>query len=477
MALQKKIFGNAAAHFGGKVGGTLIGLATVALMTRHLGTAGYGKFTTVLSFLQMFAILAGFGLPITLAKLISREGADEKSILANAFALRLVSGLVIFISAPLVGALFPYSPEIKMGIAVGALSFLGLTLHEMLVAIFQKHLSTWKVAIAEVLGRSVLLAGTAWAVLTGRGVVTIVTALAAGNLIQFMLSFLLARRITPIGLAFDWTVWKEILREAWPIGVAVIFNLIYLKGDVILLSTMRTQSEVGLYGAAYKVLDVVTVLPYIYMGLVLPLMSAAWSRNDRTDLNRKLSLSFDALSLIALPLLFGSLAVSRELMSFVAGSDFSDSGPILAVLMIGGVAVFWHALYSNVLVAMGMQKKMVAFYAVNAAISVGLYLYLIPRMGGMGAALVTAFSELFIAVIVTVIVTRMLKFKPQIAQLLKVLAASAVMSGAVYWLDGVHVLYRIMFGAVVFVGLLFLMRGLPKQAIATLTSRRKHIND
>jgi O-antigen/teichoic acid export membrane protein len=473
MSIQRKIVNNTALQLGGKMIGTLIGLVTVAIMTRHLGTAGYGEFTTVLSFLQLFAILAGFGLPITLAKMISRADIDERHLLANAFAMRLVTGVAIFALAPVFGLLFPYSPEIKLGIAVGTLSFLGLTLHELLVAVFQKHLATWQIAIAEVAGRSVLLAGTAWAVLTGRGLITIIAALAAGNLLQFLISYLLARRLTPIGLRFDWPVWYKIWLETWPIGIAVMFNLIYLKGDVILLSTLRTQSEVGLYGAAYKVLDVITVIPYIFMGLVLPLMSAAWSRADRTDFNRKLSLSFDALSLIALPLMFGAFAVSTDLMALVAGRDFANAGPLLAVLMVGALAVFWHALYSNALVAMGQQKKMVVFYAINAAVSVGLYLWLIPLIGGLGAALVTAFSELFIAITVTAIVTRQTNFHPRFGQLIKVFLSSALMFGTIYVFADLHVLLRILVGIGFYVAYLTLLRGIPVEVIQNLRLARQ----
>jgi O-antigen/teichoic acid export membrane protein len=475
MALQKKILKNTLAHLAGKIGGTILGLFTVAIMTRYLGPEGYGKFTTVLSFLQMFAILAGFGLPITLAKLIAREGAEEKQLLANAFTLRLVSGAVIFIIAPLVGWFFPYPAEIKFGIMVGALSFLGLTLHELLVAVFQKHLATWKIAIAEILGRALLLIGTTWAVFTDRGLIAIVAALAAGNLLQFVLSYLLARRITPIGLSFQWPIWRDILRESWPIGVAVIFNLIYLKGDVILLSTLRTQTEVGLYGAAYKVLDVVTVIPYIFMGLVLPLMSAAWSRDDKIDFNRKLSLAFDALAILAIPLMFGAFAIADDLIAFVAGAKFTSAGQMLTILMVGGFAVFWHALYNNALVAMGQQKKMVLFYALNAAISVGLYLLLIPTWGGLGAAVVTAFSELFIAVIATIIVTSACGFKPRWQQLRKVVIASMIMFGALYLWPEPHVLWRVLSGMVIYTLALLLMRGLPIGSLQAMLIRNRQL--
>jgi len=468
MSVKRKIAFNTGMQLAGRMIATVIGLVTVAVMTRHLGRDGYGGFTTVLSFLQFFAILAGFGLPITTAKLLSRAGADERSIMSNAFALRLVSGLGLFALAPLLGMLFPYSPEIKLGILVGTLSFLGMTLQELLVAVFQRHLVTWQIAFAEIAGRAVLLGGTAVAVVTGHGLIWIVAALAAGNLLQFALSWLMARRFTRIGLAFDFTVWKEILHESWPIGISIAFNLLYLRGDVILLSVMRTQGEVGLYGAAYKVLDVVTVLPYIFMGLVLPLLSAAWSRGDRDDFNRKLSLSFDFLALIGLPLMFGSFAVSEGLMTLIAGPDFAAAGPFVSMLMVGGLAIFWHALYGNALVAIGQQRRMVIWYAVNAAVSVGLYLLLIPRIGGLGAAAVTAFSELFIAVAVTATVTPLTGFRPDFVQLIKALVASVIMFVIVWLLPDLQVLLRIGLGAVIFVGLLAALRGLPIKSIKSI---------
>jgi O-antigen/teichoic acid export membrane protein len=276
-------------------------------------------------------------------------------------------------------------------------------------------------------------------------------------------------------LSFQWPIWRDILRESWPIGVAVIFNLIYLKGDVILLSTLRTQTEVGLYGAAYKVLDVVTVIPYIFMGLVLPLMSAAWSRDDKIDFNRKLSLAFDALAILAIPLMFGAFAIADDLIAFVAGAEFTSAGQMLTILMVGGFAVFWHALYNNALVAMGQQKKMVLFYALNAAISVGLYLLLIPTLGGLGAALVTAFSELFIAVIATIIVTSACGFKPRWQQLRKIVIASMIMFGALYLWPEPHVLWRVSFGMVIYTLALLLMRGLPIGSLQAMLIRNRQL--
>ena len=49
-------------------------------------------------------------------------------------------------------------------------------------------------------------------------------------------------------LAFDWQIWKKIIIKMWPIAISIICNVVYLKGDTLLLSIFRSQTEVGLYG-------------------------------------------------------------------------------------------------------------------------------------------------------------------------------------------------------------------------------------
>ena len=58
----------------GKILSTLTGLAVVALMTRGLGTHGFGHFTTIIAFLQTFAILVDFGLTMTAGKTLGENG-------------------------------------------------------------------------------------------------------------------------------------------------------------------------------------------------------------------------------------------------------------------------------------------------------------------------------------------------------------------------------------------------------------------
>ena len=100
-SLTKKITYNTFFQISGKVGSTVIGLFTIAIITRYLGQAGFGQYTTIMTFLQFFGILVDMGLTLTTAQMISETGADEKKIMSNilspgqgGYANRFVPGLV-----------------------------------------------------------------------------------------------------------------------------------------------------------------------------------------------------------------------------------------------------------------------------------------------------------------------------------------------------------------------------------------------
>src|SRR3989338_2339444 len=106
MSLVSQIVKNTFYQVFGKVIGAAIGLVVVGLMTRYLGQEGFGNYTTVVAFLQFFGVLADFGLQMTVTKMISRPGADEKKIIANAFTLRFFSAATILGLAVAVGWFF-----------------------------------------------------------------------------------------------------------------------------------------------------------------------------------------------------------------------------------------------------------------------------------------------------------------------------------------------------------------------------------
>ena len=107
MAIARKIAYNVIFNVIAKMLSTILALVGIGFITRYLGTQGFGDYSTVLAFFSFFGSFADLGLYTITAREISRPGADEKKILGNAFSLRLVSSITLFIITPFLIFFFP----------------------------------------------------------------------------------------------------------------------------------------------------------------------------------------------------------------------------------------------------------------------------------------------------------------------------------------------------------------------------------
>lgn len=455
----------------GRTVGTVLGLVTFGMMTHYLGASSYGAFTTVTSFLQFFGILVDFGLSLTTVAMLSERGVDRDKIASNIFSLRVISAVAFFGLAPLIVLLLPYSHEIKAGVRVAAFSFFFLAVNQVLTSVLQKELRMARAASAEILGRFGLLAGV-WIVSRfDLGLGWMFAALSLGNGLTVFWNWLLVRKLIDISWRFDWPVWRKIVEHSWPIALSITFNLVYLKGDVIVLSLTRSQAEVGLYGAAYKILDVLTVIPIMFMGLVLPLLVKARSEGSDPEFKRILQRAFDFMAVLALPFVAGTLAVGAPLMRLVAGEQFAVSGPLLQILILAAAAVFFGSMFGHAVIAVKKQKTMVWGYAVDAVLATILYVVLIPKYGPTSAAWVTVVSEVFIALATYAVVWKATRFVPRFGTALRAAAAAGGMALLVEALPDMHVLLKILFGIVGYAGLAVLLRAVTPQMIRQLLGR------
>lgn len=487
MSLGAKVAKNTIIQVAGKLVGTVLGLVTIAIMTRHLGTAGYGDFTTAMSFLQVFGTIVDFGLTLTMLTMLSKYSGDEAGrqahedkISSNIVTLRVISGVLFMALAPIVAMAFPYSGAVKMSILIGTMSFLAITITQVMSSIFQRHLRGVVSAAIEVLGRAALLGMMLWVVARtpegfvdgSQALIAAVIAVTLSNAVQVALSFAFARGLVRLRPAFDLSLWREVFRESWPVGISIVFNLIYLKGDVIIMSLFRSSAEIGLYGAAYKVLDVLTVIPIIFMSMLTPHLTTSWVGQDRETFGRRLQLAFDALSMMAIPLVAGTLVVGTPLMVFISDAEYAKSGYYLAILMFGAAAVFWGALFGYTIVAMGLQKKMIWMYAICAVISLGLYFGFVPAYGAVAAAGVTVFSEMFIAVVAGLVVQWRSGTWVRWGIFGRAVVASAAMYGVLRAIPAsVPVLVTIALGGLVYATVLWLIGGLRKEFIVAVVKK------
>jgi O-antigen/teichoic acid export membrane protein len=467
MNLSKKIAYNTIVQIASKVVATILGLITLGIMARYLGQTGFGEYTTIMTFLSFFAVVADLGLTLVTTQMLSAPSADENRILSNLFGLRLVTAVIFLGLAPLAVWFMPYDATIKWGVVLSLWSFFFVALNQVLVGLFQKKLRLDKVSIAEVAGRLALLAGVIITAYYRLPLYGMLAATVSGSAVSFYLHYLFARKFAHISLAFDFSLWREIFKKSWPIGVTIVFNLIYLRADTLILSLTRSQAEVGIYGATYKVIDVLITLPFIFAGIVLPILTQSWL-TDRERFKRIMQKSFDLMMIFTLPLVVGAQFVAGRLMILVAGSDFAASGVVLRVLILAAGIIFLGTIFSHAIIAVDQQKKIIKAYVFTALTALAGYLIFIPRFSYFGAAWVTIYSELSIAIAAFWLVKKQSGFRPDLRVSIKAGLATLMMATSIYPLRNQNLFLLVATAGLIYCGALYLFRGIKKEDIDAL---------
>lgn len=466
MSLTRKIAHNTLVQVVGRGGAGVLAVLAISFITRYLGREGFGYYTTVVAFLQFIAILIDFGLTTIAVQMVSEREEGVDKIMGNIMTLRTASAAIFLGAAPIAAMFFPYPGIIKIGIAITTVTFFFQLLLQTVTGIFQKHMAMQIPAAADFISRAFYVGAVAALIYFQQGFLSILWALAASNLVSLAIIYFYSRKFVVIRPAFDWAVWKTILSRAWPIGVSIILNLIYLKADIIILSLYKSQEDVGLYGAPYKLIDALTMFAMLFMGLILPLLAASWAKKEVARFAHIFQKTFNLLVMFIVPMLVGTYFVSGKVMAAMAGAAFAASGKILMILTLGAAALFAGSLFSHTIIALNKQKMVIWGYLADAVLSLIGYYIFIPKYSYVGAAWVTVFSESFIVAIGAFIVWRETGLFPKILKIsAKALAAALPMAVLLYFIKNLPVAISMSAAATVYVIFIIIFRGITLEEV------------
>lgn len=464
MTLPKKIAFNTVFSAAAKVLWTLIALITVGQITRYLGTAGFGKYTTVLSFYFLFAAIGDLGLNQIVLREISLPNAKEKEVVSTAFMVKILSSLVLVFVAAGTTLFLPYDSDVKKGIILSCSGLIFSSGYQVLAGIFQKRLTAFWVSIAEMMGRIANLAWVLGCVWLQLGFLWVAAGMVVSWAATFAVVFVLAKKTVGLQLKMDFTVAKRLLIEAMPLGLSAVVTFIYFRIDTIILSVVKGPTDVGIYGAAYKILENVSYFPAMFMGLMMPLYAQSVFV-DRQKFKRIADKAFGAISLLAVGLFFGIYSLSSKIILIVAGPGFEQSAEVLRVLDFAIIGIFWGQCFNMILIAAKLQKKLLQVFIFCAITNVVLNFLLIPKYSFMAAAWVSALTELLVAFLSAYLVFRHYKYFPNLGTLLKAIPAGIIMSLMLFVFGSTPIYVQILIGGTSFLVLSYLFGAFSREDI------------
>jgi len=472
MTIAKKIAHNVLFIAASKVLSTVLALIGIGFVTRYLGQEGFGNYSIVLAYFAFFGAIADLGLYSITARNISREGADEEKIIGNVLALRICSSIGLLIISPLITLALPYPAEVKVGIILAALAFVFSSTYSVLNGVFQKNIAMDKVAIIELLGKIIQVSIMIISVKMDLGFIAITSSLLFYMIFNLIFVLFMVKKHITIKLHFDFLYWKKFLQESLPMGISVMVTFLYFKLDTILLSILKDSSQVGIYNAAYKVIENFTFFPSMIIGLVMPLMA----RNIFLDKKKFQLLSNETMKvflLLVVPLVIGTIFLSDQVINLIAGPEFQESAIVLRILIFSLAFIFFGNFFNNVLIAGNQQKKLMLVLSLAAIFNISINLFMIPMFSYYGAAFVSVFTEFLVVLFTFYLTKKYIGYVPSFKNLPKILLSGLAMGIFLFVFSDINLFLLAIGATIVYFLFIFLTKTISLAEILAIISMKR----
>ena len=203
---------------------------------------------------------------------------------------------------------------------------------------------------------------------------------------------------------------------------------LYVTLDRTMLGALASTKDVGIYDQALKLVNILLTLVTSLGSVMLPRVSNLLSSGDHKAVNKMHEMSFLIYNLVIFPIIAGMLIVNDDFVQFFLGQDFQDARYAIAIMIFRMFFIGWTNIMGiQILIPHNKNKEFMLSTTIPAIVSVGLNLLLLPKLGYIGAAIVSVLTEALVWAIQLFFTRKYIKDVPIIGSMMKIILASAIM--------------------------------------------------
>ena len=442
------------------IGGRIIKAAIIIYAARVLGTAGWGVFSYAVTLAGFLTLFIDPGINAILMRNVAKSSReDQEKILSTALVMKLcllVAGvfLVIFV-APFFSTL----PGAKALLPLVAFIIVFDTIREFFSSFIRaKEKMELDAGIFLFTNAAIVIFGFIFLYLRP-DVASFAWGYVAGTAIgAITATYVMRGHLGKIFSLFSASLIKPILTSAWPFAITGALGVLLINIDILIISWMLTASDVGIYSAAIRIVQVLYVIPVIIGLSTLPL----FSRLARHD-NQKFRVGFERtlgfIFLVAVPLALGGAILGTQIVSLIFGSAYVSGDIVFKILILTMLVNYPAMVISTAIFAYDRQKGLIIASLIGGISNVVLDIVLIQRFGIAGAAVATLIAQILSNWYLWHMMKKINYFSV-IPKLKIIVAAGVIMASVTALLLALHinVLLNIALSAVVYFGVLMAFR-------------------
>jgi O-antigen/teichoic acid export membrane protein len=228
---------------------------------------------------------------------------------------------------------------------------------------------------------------------------------------------------------------RDLLNYSLPIMFMSILGTVLHWTDVIMLGYFTDSATVGVYHPAVRTAGIIRIILLSFAGIYGPLMAEMYVKKQNVEMNHLFKLVTRWITTFSFPFAILILLFPKKIM-LIFGNQFLQGYPILMILVSAAFVQAVFGIGGITLNMTGFPKMNLLNTFIACGLNIGINFYLIPTMGGMGAATATLITLSFIAFIQIIQNWKLLQLTPWSPKLVKPIIAGIVAFGAGYLVKG-----------------------------------------
>lgn len=190
------------------------------------------------------------------------------------------------------------------------------------------------------------------------------------------------------------------LRHFYPaflLFIPTITTQVYVVVNRLMLGRMSTQAATGQFDYGDKIVKLVLAIVTATGTVMLPHVANKFAKGDVNGVRKSLYNSFDFVTSLAVPMMFGLMAISLKFAPWFLGSEYVPTGKLMFIESPIVLFIAWsNVTGTQYLMPVNRVKEYTLSVTAGAVSNIIFNFILIKKYGANGAALATVLSEFFV---------------------------------------------------------------------------------
>lgn len=258
---------------------------------------------------------------------------------------------------------------------------------------------------------------------------------------------------------------KRHLRPTLQLFLPQVAIQVYAVANKNMIGIFDSITAVGYFNQSNSIILAITPFVTSLGTVMLPRVSNMFASGDTKSAKVALAKSFDVMSGLATPLMFGIMGISINFAPFFFGKDFQ----VVGLLMMIQAPIILFMAWSNVigvqyLLPFNRLRPFTVSVTIGAILNVLLNFILIPLYGVHGSMFATLIAEMAVAIYQLYVVRQEFDVWSMLFNSRKYFLAGFLMFGVIYYLNThwsmniTSLLLQVVIGAIIYVVLNVVMR-------------------